>query len=106
MRKYDKFLNLLTYLSSFVSIFVLGSILVFLFSNGIGMINLDLLTSNYWSENFLGSVDATVISEFENTGDYENFSTKWGVALTDYVNASSAQQVVIEYIDPDSPFQY
>ncbi|MFI3284102.1 MAG: phosphate ABC transporter permease PstA, partial [Erysipelotrichaceae bacterium] len=74
--------------------------------NGIGMINLDLLTSNYWSENFLGSVDATVISEFENTGDYEKFSTKWGVALTDYVNASSAQQVVIEYIDPDSPFQY
>lgn len=102
MRKNDKYYNLLTYIASAISVLVLGSIIVFLIAKGSSLLNFDLLVNDYWPKNYLGNVKNTESKVFENEG-YEHFSSKWGLALKDEVNAKKEKIVVIEYIDPDSP---
>ena len=51
-RFYDGILQALTYLSSGISVLVLAALFVFIFSRGWSSINMDLLTNNYWSENY------------------------------------------------------
>ena len=104
MRRMDKILNGITYLCSGISVFVLGAILLFLINKGIGLINLNLITDNYWSDNYLGSVTETNNVEYSNPG-YDNFSTKWGIALKDEINAKKEKIVVVEYIDELSPLK-
>ncbi len=105
MRKHDKYLNFITYLSSAISVFILISIIGYLIIKGSSLLSLDLLTGNYWSNNYLGSVEDNGVEQFENPG-YDNFSENWGIALSDYTNAQKQDLVIIEYIDENSPLKY
>lgn len=107
----DYLLNGFTYLSSMISILILISIFVFIFTKGASLINFDLLKNDYWSNNYL----AEIKSEENHTGsfarpsdlsDEASFSEKWGIAFVDAISNDKQQLVLVEYIDPQSPFAH
>lgn len=113
MRKQQKLidfiLNIITYVTSLISIIVLISIVVFLFSKGFSHINLDILSGKYWSENKLVKIE----EEYNKSGNYKEpelfdgyFSSKWGIALNDEITSEKEHVTVITYIDENSPFNY
>lgn len=106
-RFYDGILQVLTYLSSGISVLVLAALFVFIFSRGWSSINMDLLTNNYWSENYnVEPVSEVADTTFERPADLSEeayFSEKWGVAFVDHVNAHKEEMILVEYIDENSP---
>lgn len=106
-RFYDGILQALTYLSSGISVLVLVALFVFIFSRGWSSINMDLLTNNYWSENYnVEPVSEVADTTFERPADLSKeayFSEKWGVAFVDHVNAHKEEMILVEYIDENSP---
>lgn len=106
-RFYDGILQALTYLSSGISVLVLAALFVFIFSRGWSSINMDLLTNNYWSENYnVEPVSEVADTTFERPADLSEeayFSEKWGVAFVDHVNAHKEEMILVEYIDENSP---
>lgn len=106
-RFYDGILQALTYLSSGISVLVLVALFVFIFSRGWSSINMDLLTNNYWSENYnVEPVSEVADTTFERPADLSEeayFSEKWGVAFVDHVNAHKEEMILVEYIDENSP---
>ncbi len=105
MRKKDIVLNGITYLSSFISVLVLGSLLWFLFSKGISLINFDLLKNPYWSQNYLGSISESIRTDYAVNEEIEGFySEQWGIALVDKVTSQKEKVIEVSYIHPDSPF--
>lgn len=56
----DGLLNGITYLSSLISVTVLISIFIFIFSKGSSLISFDLLKNDYWSKNYLVEVKTEV----------------------------------------------
>ena len=106
-RFYDGILQALTYLSSGISVLVLVALFVFIFSRGWSSINMDLLTNNYWSDNYnVDPVSEVADTTFERPADLSEeayFSEKWGVAFVDHVNAHKEEMILVEYIDENSP---
>lgn len=107
----DHVLNGITYLSSIISILVLISIFIFILSKGSTLINFDLLKNDYWSKNYLVEVK----TEENHKGSFikpidlsaeASFSEKWGIALVDAISNDKQQRVLIEYVDPQSPFAH
>lgn len=107
----DRILNGSTYLCSGISVVVLVALFIFIFSKGSGSLGMKLLTGNYWSENYL----VTVEDEYNKPGSYEtpsnlderaSFSTKWGIAFIDAQDQNKDSVVLVEYIDDASPFRY
>lgn len=110
-KRIDTTLNSFTYICSGISVFVLVALFIFIFSKGSGSLGLQLLKGNYWSENYLVSVE----SDYNKTGNYEkpsdlsedaSFSTKWGIAFVDAQDQNKDNVVLVEYIDDASPFRY
>ncbi|MFV0479559.1 MAG: phosphate ABC transporter permease PstA [Anaerorhabdus sp.] len=105
MRKSDYFLNAMTYLASFISVFVLVSLLWFLFSKGASSLSLDLLKNPYWSQNYLGSVSEKQ-ETYPLTQEVDGFySEEWGVAFQDVITTQKKQVIEVVYIHPNSPLQ-
>lgn len=101
----DKILNTITYFASGISVFVLGAVLVFLFSKGFSTLNWDLIVNNYWSQNLLGTVDS-VGGDYNISEDVDGiYSARWGIALKDAVNAQKEKVIEVTYIHPDSPLK-
>ena len=104
---YDGLLQTFTYLSSGISVLVLVALFVFIFSKGWSLINLDLLTNNYWSENYnVQPVETMSDTTFERPADLSEeayFSEKWGIAFVDYVDAHKDKMILVEYVDENSP---
>lgn len=107
----DQLLNGITYLSSMISILILISIFVFIFSKGSSLISLDLLKNDYWSKNYLVEVKSELnhVNTFVKPADLSDeasFSEKWGIAFVDAVSNDKQPLVLVEYIDPQSPFAH
>ena len=68
---------------------------------------MDLLTNNYWSENYnVEPVSEVADTTFERPADLSEeayFSEKWGIAFVDHVNAHKEEMILVEYIDENSP---
>lgn len=107
----DGILNGITYFSSGLSIFILIAIFVFIFSKGFSSLGMHLLTGNYWSKSYLSSVEESknMPAIYERPDDLSkdvSFSTKWGVGFVDAKDQNKDNVILVEYIDPQSPFQY
>ncbi|MEG0168631.1 phosphate ABC transporter permease PstA [Anaerorhabdus sp.] len=101
----DKILNTITYFASGISVFVLGAVLLFLFSKGFSTLNWNLLVNNYWSQNLLGTVDS-IGGDYNITEEVEGiYSNRWGIALKDDVNSQKEKVIEVTYIHPDSPLK-
>lgn len=108
MRKLkDILMNLITYLFSSFGVLILGTILVFIFSNGFSTLSWNLLTSDYYETVY------TLKYETDNSnGTYNNpnlddsyFSSRWGVAFKDTTNNEGENIIIISYLDPLSPLK-
>lgn len=104
---YDGLLQTFTYLSSGISVLVLVALFVFIFSKGWSLINLDLLTNNYWSENYtvqpVETMSDTTFERPANLSEEAYFSEKWGIAFVDHVDAHKDKMILVEYVDENSP---
>lgn len=103
----DGFLNLLTYISSGLAILVLVAIFAFVFIRGFNTLSWDMLTDDYWSLNYKLSLENNEAGNFErpeNLSENIHFSSQYGIGLSDFVNRTKNQQVIVSYIHPDSPF--
>ena len=100
----DACLNAITYLSSGLGAFILIAIFVFIFSKGFSSLGFDLLKGNYWSNNYLVSVEES----YNQAGNYQTpadlnegaaFSSKWGIAFVDAQDQNKDNVVLIEYVE-------
>lgn len=104
----DGILNGLTYLSSGIAVIILLMVLQFVFARGWGGVNFELLRKPYWSENYTIEFPQFKPGEFtrpEGLDDSVAFSSKLGVAVSDGLDAYKEHQVVVEYLDPQSPLR-
>lgn len=105
----DTILNGITYLSSGISVLVLAAIFIFVFTQGFSSLSLDLLTGNYWANNYLTAVEADrnapdCFQVPKKLGEEVAFSEAWGVGFVDALDENKEPIVLIEYIDEASPF--
>ena len=105
----DAVLNAITYLSSGISVLVLAAIFIFVFTQGFSSLSFDLLTGNYWANNYLTAVEAdrNAPDHFQAPKDLGKdvaFSKAWGVGFVDALDENKEPIVLIEYIDEASPF--
>lgn len=101
--------NGITYVSSGISVLILIAIFVFIFTKGYSTLGVKMLTGNYWSKNYLTSVQTSMnkpgnFTKPETAGDTVAFSKKWGVGFVDTKDQNEDRIVLIEVIDKDSPF--
>ncbi|MEG0519549.1 MAG: phosphate ABC transporter permease PstA [Erysipelotrichaceae bacterium] len=103
----DCFLNIITYLSSSLFILILIAIFYFVFSKGGSLLSWDLLKDDYWSKNYLIDVQQVSTTDFVKPDDLSKdavFSKKWGIGFVDHVSHEKSDMILVEYIDPNSPF--
>lgn len=101
-RLFDGLCNGVTYLSSGLSVFVLIAIFVFIFSKGFSSLGIDLLKGNYWSKNYLTSVETTKNhpGSFErpsSLSEEASFSSKWGIGFVDTKDQNGDAIVLVEH---------
>lgn len=104
----DLFLNTITYLSSGFGCLILIILLLFIFKNGIRLLDWSLITSDYHQETY--QVNITNTKNY-HLGDYRNpqmegviYSSVWGIGLQDDVDQNNEKIVTIKYLAPLSPF--
>lgn len=103
----DRILQIITYFSSSIGVFVLGAILFFVISRGVHLIDFRLITSNYHPLVYNASSDVISGQNFTPPSSLHStiyFSTKWGVGFQDSTNKEGEKVVMIAYVDPNSPF--
>lgn len=102
-------LDFFTYLCSSLTILGVIAIFVFVFSRGWKNLNWSYFSGDYEPqvETFMAK-DSTWIEtndfKYDDLKEGEYFSTRWGIALKDGVGNGGKREVVITYIDPNSPF--
>jgi phosphate transport system permease protein len=109
-RRKDLFLQILTYLASFFSLLTLSLIVYFVASNGLKLLNLDLIRNNYLAVNYIAEVDedATLCINCSVTKTFPDgvyYSSKWGIALKDDTDLLGKNIVEVYYIHENSPFR-
>lgn len=104
----DLFLNTITYISSGFGCLILIILLLFIFKNGIQLLDWSLITSDYHQETY--QVNITNTKNY-HLGDYRNpqmegviYSNVWGIGLQDDVDQNNEKIVTIKYLAPLSPF--
>lgn len=104
----DGVLQTFTFLFSSVSFLTLGAILVFLFNQGWGLLNVDLITYNYESNVYLATIE-----DFDKPGNYPVtesldagifYSEKWGIGVEEGIDLLGQPSIIIAYLHPNSPF--
>lgn len=107
-RKIKDFLRkLATYVASSISIIILLMVFVFMFNQGKKSLSLDMFKNDYWSKNYLVSVDNNENIIFENEQPLKSgqaFSKKYGIILEDIINHEKEKQVSVAYVNENSPF--
>lgn len=95
-----------TWLFSSFGIVFLVLIYAFIFKNGSGLINTQLLTNDYWSEAVYLVPNEGQVENFTAPEDLDGgyFSTKYGIVLKDYYTPQKESIVMITYIDENSIF--
>ncbi len=95
-----------TWLFSSFGIVFLVLIYAFIFKNGSGLINTQLLTNDYWSEAVYLVPNEGQVENFTEPDDLDGgyFSTKYGIVLKDYYTPQKESIVMITYIDENSIF--
>jgi phosphate transport system permease protein len=105
-RNSDSLLNLITYLSSGISVIMLLLIFTFIFSRGAATLSWKMFTSDYWAQNYQLAIPSSVSTNFTdpNLGKDVYFSTKYGIAVKDGYDAKKEPILQVVYLDPLSPF--
>jgi len=97
--------TVITFISS-IGLFVLIAILVYIFSQGTSLLSWHLLTGDYYSTNYDiyydTPLDSTTFERPITLSSDAYFSTKWGIALEDKLDAEGKEYIEIVYVAEDS----
>ena len=104
----DLFLQIMTYAASMMSLLALSLIVFYVASNGLKLLNMDLIRNNYLAINYIADLksddtfcNCTITMDL---GDDMYYSDRWGVALKDDRDLMGKNVVEVAYIHPNSPF--
>lgn len=102
---YDFIRNFFTYFASIISVIVLGSIIIYVISQGFKYLSWDFITKNYHETITTVSIDN--ISESYTNPNIEGiaFSEKYGIGIKDDFSENE-KNIEIAYIASNSPFNY
>jgi phosphate transport system permease protein len=99
----------ITYLASSISLIVLFMIIYFVWSNGSGLLNIDLLTKDYHAEYYNGALTENITySTTTRPNDLDNdiyYSEQYGIGLADDTDREGNPIIVVKYIADDSPMR-
>ncbi|MDD4542126.1 MAG: hypothetical protein PHR78_08230, partial [Eubacteriales bacterium] len=85
-RRKDFFRSAGTWVSAGLSVMVLISVFVFVFSRGISTFSFDMLKGDYWATNYLVAFEDGKANDFapiDTDNENEHFSAKFGFSLVD-----------------------
>ena len=106
----DTSLKVITYFASFLSVFILGAILFFVFSEGTELLSWSLIVGDNSSEVItMASPEDTDYSDLsftydEELGEDEYFSSRLGIVFINTTPIDENTPIIqITYMDPDSP---
>jgi len=104
----DLFMQIITYGAAFLSIVTLSLIVFYVASNGLKLLNIDLIRNNYLAVNHIADIDESIpLCNCEPTKEFKNnvyYSDKWGIALIDDTDLLGKNIIEVYYVHPDSPF--
>ena len=106
-RHKDFLLNMISVVSSLISVTVLCLIITYLFNNGSSSIDHHLLFGDYYPK----SSNAEVCKDYEQLAmnDYQGegyYSKKWGIAFKDIESKHKEKEISVVYVDENSPFNH
>ncbi|WP_025725519.1 phosphate ABC transporter permease PstA [Acholeplasma granularum] len=104
----DYAIRIITYVTSFISVFVLGAILIFVLVQGAPLLNLDIIMGDNYNTYKPGMKLEYVPIESSFTYDTkqgEYFSTRYGVAVKDDKTLEGNPIIRFTYVDPNSPMR-
>ena len=104
----DAFLNALTYLASSLTLIVLVAIFGFVVIQGKDSLSMEMLTNNYWTQNYLITWEDSQATHFERPNDLKDnefFSVKYGIAFEDAISHEKAKLIKVSYVNENSPFR-
>lgn len=97
----------ITYIASSISLLALSMIVYFVWSNGSGLLNFDLLTKDYHAQYFNGELQEEYsYSTTERPSDLDDsvyYSERYGIGLADGKDREGNPIILVEYLAPDSP---
>lgn len=80
---------------------------IYVFQNGITLLSWDFITGDYSAHSYTirtaDDINVETTSHFENKGNYQFFSSRWGVALKDDKNGEDDVVYIVD-ISENSPF--
>lgn len=99
----------ITYLASSISLIALSMIVYFVWSNGSGLLNIDLLTKDYHEQYYNGAltedVQFSMTPRPDELDDDVYYSERYGLGLADGEDREGNPIILVEYIAPDSPMR-
>ena len=101
-------LDVLTYFSTLVTVFMLGLILFFLIREGIGLLRPALLTSDYFEQKYISSLpeDFNYYQGDLPTPDENDYVIEpYGLIVEESRDKAGATVVRVKYLSDDSPFR-
>lgn len=109
-RKYlsSYFLDGLTYVSTFLTVFALGLIFFFLIREGIGLLRPSLLTSDYFEQKYISSLPADFeyySGELPNPDSDDYVIDNYGIIVEESIDKAGALVIRVKYIAEDSPLR-
>lgn len=104
----DGIKDFITYLSTSLSVLVLGAVFVFVLTRGWQTLSWDMITGDFWGGNFKVNFTETLPGTFTAPGSLPQdayFSEKYGFAVRDDKNHEKKDIMVLLYLDPESPLK-
>lgn len=101
----DLTLRIITYFASFISVIILGAIIIFIFSRGLNLLSFDIITSDYKDTSYLlHTIEDVEQNNFENPLIKDAyFSERYGIALIDGQTKAGLKTIKVVHISPNSP---
>lgn len=104
----DAIYKTITYIASSISLIILIMIFSFVIIKGKDSLSIDMIKNDYWSQNYLAEFNENQESDNyaldHELKENQYFSKSYGIVLEDYINHEKKKQVIVSYIDQNSPF--
>ncbi len=105
----DRFYQFMTYSAASIAVIILSMIIIFVISNGSGLLNFGLVVNDYHAKFYNGGIDNNItFSQTERPESLTSeiyYSEKWGIGLIEEENREGNTIISVEYIDIDSPLR-
>lgn len=106
-KRIDALYDSSTFVASFVGVATLIAIITFILIKGSSLISFDLIFGDYYPSEYHLSIEPADYCDCVEPNNLSNgsvYSQKWGIALELTKDRTGQDQIIISYIDEQSPF--